>query len=327
MKLILHIGTHKTGTTAIQQFLLANEKALYQSGTLYPVSCLGQSKNQYSYLATLLRHGKLTKVKRDLKLIREEALAKRCQTVILSGEEFSTLNYQHVAELCDLLGDFDVEVKIYFRNAYDFVISAFSEINKTSRSLTKIEKLNKRLSRLVDYDRTLNSWCKVFGDEAVDVYSYDRIKHECIPHFLRSVDIDENLIRELTANEMMNAYSGVNSRFDPIASFLLVFFGKIRDSRDYDVAKETCGKIFSDKNSSDQLLRFLAHKYLKAKDVKYSHHKLLPLIEDILPEESIDLEQAHALLESREYMMELGRFLIAMGTRETNRPWWSRFLK
>ena len=37
-RVFLHIGTHKTGTTAIQAFLMKNEQGLRQQGILFPVS-------------------------------------------------------------------------------------------------------------------------------------------------------------------------------------------------------------------------------------------------------------------------------------------------
>ena len=36
--LYIHVGTHKTGTTSLQQFLLLNEKLLRQKGLFIPLS-------------------------------------------------------------------------------------------------------------------------------------------------------------------------------------------------------------------------------------------------------------------------------------------------
>ena len=38
MRIILHIGVYKTGTTAVQSFLARNRSALAEQGVLYPES-------------------------------------------------------------------------------------------------------------------------------------------------------------------------------------------------------------------------------------------------------------------------------------------------
>ncbi len=55
MKLILHIGTHKTGTTALQQFLYANREPLVGHGFHYATPPHVQEAN---LIANALKVGK-----------------------------------------------------------------------------------------------------------------------------------------------------------------------------------------------------------------------------------------------------------------------------
>ena len=45
MKVVLHIGPHKTGTTTIQRFLFANARALRKHGIFYPKPWDGRYKH------------------------------------------------------------------------------------------------------------------------------------------------------------------------------------------------------------------------------------------------------------------------------------------
>jgi hypothetical protein len=56
MKLILHIGTHKTGTTALQQFLYANRQPLAAGGFYYATPPHGLQ--EANFVANALNVGK-----------------------------------------------------------------------------------------------------------------------------------------------------------------------------------------------------------------------------------------------------------------------------
>ena len=53
MKLILHIGTHKTGSTALQQFLSANPRSLSDRGVHYAVPPRAIKASLLVYLLTI----------------------------------------------------------------------------------------------------------------------------------------------------------------------------------------------------------------------------------------------------------------------------------
>ena len=53
MRVILHIGSNKTGTTALQKTFSKNYDALYGAGILYPVAGRGSSIRQIGLRAAL----------------------------------------------------------------------------------------------------------------------------------------------------------------------------------------------------------------------------------------------------------------------------------
>jgi len=86
MNFIFHIGTHKTGSTAIQNFLLANRNRLLNSGILYP--SVGLKDTAHHNLAWTLKAGDINKTKDLCLKIEQEATYYGVDTVVLSSEEF-----------------------------------------------------------------------------------------------------------------------------------------------------------------------------------------------------------------------------------------------
>ena len=78
----LHIGTHKTGTTALQNWLYTHRKALQEQGVLYPECCTRDVP------AGLCDHNPLHYAARSFtQPLREELRRSGAQVLILSGED------------------------------------------------------------------------------------------------------------------------------------------------------------------------------------------------------------------------------------------------
>lgn len=90
MKLILHVGPHKTGTTSIQKALHAERGRLQKDGILYPPSIANAHfAEQHSDLAFLLQRGDVEQIWAWLAESLQAATQARCHFVLISGEEFS----------------------------------------------------------------------------------------------------------------------------------------------------------------------------------------------------------------------------------------------
>lgn len=182
MKLVLHIGTHKTGTTAIQSYLTAHRNALKQLGILYPSCCEEVQQNQFSFLVPLIRQGKFEEIADYFEKIKLEADSCGVNSIIISGEDFSLLTQEHIQKLAEYLPDLEVSIVVYFRNLYDHLISTFAQINRLNKSLPAWSNLGERLHGLMDYDAILSKWCDVFGNNNVNVNSYDQNKDLSLIH-------------------------------------------------------------------------------------------------------------------------------------------------
>ena len=144
MKIILHIGTEKTGTTSIQRFCARNREALRRRGYFFPTSP-GES-NHTKLAAFAANEGKCLDLRKplgvestaELETFREEFMSvfraelAACGTerVILSNEHASSRlgNPEEQLRLRDFLMELadEVEIVVYLRRQDDFLLSSYS---------------------------------------------------------------------------------------------------------------------------------------------------------------------------------------------------------
>ena len=147
MKVILHIGTPKTGSTTLQLRLLANYEALAESRVLYPQSLVGYGPGHIGlYWLTLSPHkldrtrfvtnqldpAAFQKVRQNLRdeLFRELDRAKP-ETLIISSEHLTYLmpNVDNIRPIRGIFDELQADVKIhaYLRDQSDLLPSLYNE--------------------------------------------------------------------------------------------------------------------------------------------------------------------------------------------------------
>ena len=108
MKVFLHIGCHKTGTTALQDFAMSNRQHLLDNGIFYPgFDLVGMSpmRSHWLYFNDLCKpveKRKFTDPKAFLISAREKAKAHGCD-ILLSSEALFRYRPHMVEMVCDLL--------------------------------------------------------------------------------------------------------------------------------------------------------------------------------------------------------------------------------
>lgn len=114
-KLILHIGVHKTGTTAIQTFLYENRDLLNRQGFYMPVFLYCQ-ENKPADLRYSIIDGKSNETRIYLEEIVKNAKENSCHTVIISDEDYCKTNEDDLRNVKIFDEFFDeIEVLIYAR--------------------------------------------------------------------------------------------------------------------------------------------------------------------------------------------------------------------
>lgn len=190
MKLYLHIGTEKTGTTSIQQFLDQNRDALRAQGVFLPRSLGPRNHRRLPFIASdpgtvddfAIRNGltddaaaqpaKDTYWAAFLTELDETA---DCDTTIITSEQLSS-RLRSAAEISRLAGllspRFDtIEIIVYLRQQISYAISNYSTLIKSGGTRADIlppDRLN------ADYRAMLTDWQDGFGKAQLSVRLFDR---------------------------------------------------------------------------------------------------------------------------------------------------------
>jgi hypothetical protein len=163
MKLVIHAGIHRTGTTSLQRTLAKNRAALLGQGVAYP----GEAPNHQGLAWELVRGQSGA---REVLALVEAAGAPR---VVLSGEDFAI--HENLGWLGGVAKRLDVRVVIYLRRQDHWLNSWYNQHVKWpfDRQKSRMDP-QAFLATLedfhwLDYERLLGRWSAVLGEGRVGV--------------------------------------------------------------------------------------------------------------------------------------------------------------
>jgi len=241
----LHIGTMKTGTTAVQYVGSRNRERLRQDGIYYPKVPGGPSHMKLALYA-LGDSGEKTPLRTNTGLtertawdgfrrsfadeLREEIRGSDCKQIVLSSEHLSWLLHQPsaVRRVADLLRPIGlVKVVCYVRPQHELFLSWVSTAIKMgiTRQPT-VPHTGKEFQ--YDYETMLNLWANEFGQENIIVRVYDPklltggdvvtdffavLRHHLGPDFITPKNLNPRLDRDtmnflLILNEHLPRFVG-----------------------------------------------------------------------------------------------------------------------
>lgn len=194
MKCVLHIGTAKTATTLLQEWLYSNRDGLAQKGIYLPET-IGKPNNRSLAGAFQTRFDIWTKrrnietieqLQKYSELIRENFseeirnVSDEYDICLISSEQLHSAltDDKPVARLSDFLKTiFDhVTVICYFRPQFDLAISLYSMKLKAREDLSLSQTLANITPEIRRYNHlaAANLWSSVFGVENCKFRLYDR---------------------------------------------------------------------------------------------------------------------------------------------------------
>ncbi len=170
-RLVIHIGTHKTGTTSVQEALERNRAALARRGAWYARTDREPHAHlpKHSSLARALRQG-AAHAGAELSLLLDEFAASGCDTLVLSAEGFSELGAESLAPLRALSDDFRVEVVCFLRRPDLFAEALWNQFcregreRRTIRDFVRAKGVRARLR----YATLLDAWSDFATVRAAD---------------------------------------------------------------------------------------------------------------------------------------------------------------
>jgi len=229
-KIWLHIGTPKTGTTAIQNFFtrhqqiaIESEQAPYDYVKYMAVGRV--SRAQHGLVAAAVGDHKpdwipdypLEEIKDELQELPSEG------SFFCSSEAFSSIRFIRaggVESLRQLWPDDDVRVIVYLRNQASYLESAYLQQMKTGAYRGTIDTYFDRVSKtFMHYENTLNAYGTVFGHSNMHVISYDQEKSDVLGSLFKIFDPIGHKVTMEKEKAALNDRANVGGRF--ISSHLL----------------------------------------------------------------------------------------------------------
>lgn len=218
MKIYLHIGVPKTGSTTIQTCLHENSSRLATRASCHVVQNLGQQCNSHllAIYATRFYKGKQNFHLRRLKIrtggqfaqlrdrVRREFMAQvagsECERLIISSEAFSQMlrREDEIDRLAELLFKVsqDIKIIVYLRRQDEALLSAHSQQIKNG----KVGPLRLVVPpEYLDYKPILDLWSAKFGRDKLEVGLIEKqsLKNgDLLDDFFWRCDISSSLIEK-----------------------------------------------------------------------------------------------------------------------------------
>jgi hypothetical protein len=166
--LILHIGTHKTGTSTLQSLLVRAAPRLLEHGVSY-VEAGRENRIAHHPLAWALRGRRQTSME-VWERVRRELAAPGARTRILSTEGFW---FEDPAQVKEQLGyDGEIRIVAYLRRQDAFLQSLYKQTVSSGRKID-FAKWLEEMGRRGDYLAVVDRWAEAFGKDAIAVRPYE----------------------------------------------------------------------------------------------------------------------------------------------------------
>lgn len=189
LKLILHVGTPKTGTTSLQKYLEKKQSKLRRKGILYPKNILNitnPSAPRHHWFEKNLLSTHVDFFLENFKNIVTQ-VDESTHTIVLSSEGIYSQWWSFPDESIELLRVlnelFQVEVWVWFREPCEFVESFYKQCIRNPRivgnpcygkDLSIAEMLDRGwFTKHLDYKGFVDDCENVFSEGTVKAYEYD----------------------------------------------------------------------------------------------------------------------------------------------------------
>lgn len=195
--LILHIGSPKAGTSALQRFCMQNRSLLSKQGLFYPKHGIDKNgvSGGHSKLAIALMEQRLQDAQEMFDAWYEEAKQKDA-TLFLSSEAFFNI----AALMTPLLAHKRVLVIAYHRNIPDYVVSVHNQIVKRHYGTLTLKQYVQSLMNGSDeavnlvhksFSRIYGEWEEAAGRAFLIVRSYEN-SGSIEEDFMRRIGMDDS---------------------------------------------------------------------------------------------------------------------------------------
>lgn len=211
MKLILHVGQPKTGTTSIQNLLQMNSDLLKESGFLYKSNAL----NHQPIIQNIMQQNDVDAALLDF--VKEQKLnanKHKCHTIILSSEAFFELEIEFLRKLINLF-NMETTVIVHLKRQDLFLESSWKQWHFKNKHYRNFDDYVGR-SGLKDYSLTLEKWSQLVGQENIYVTPFEKknFPNGLLKHFLSLVGVTNEIEEQMNFNIPKTMF-GTNQGLSP----------------------------------------------------------------------------------------------------------------
>ena len=161
-QLWLHIGTPKTGSTAIQRY--ARARGPYLASKSIDFLTRGR-RGSYNDLAVQLRGGKIEAAQKVCDGIRQMITNSPAETLVLTSEMFFGVDPAQLREMLTLDEAFDIRIVAYFRRQDRYLESAYKQKMKTGKVRPGFQNyVTKFGTKGGEYRRIIGGWDDAWPD-------------------------------------------------------------------------------------------------------------------------------------------------------------------
>ncbi len=171
----IHIGSHKTGTSAIQSYLAAKVKPLERSGFQYMRAGRldGVAHHPLAWRHSLKVNKRISD--EEWTAVRNEIESASAHSIVISSEAFWFSDPYEVRREFDPLENVDVRVVAYIRRPDRYIEALYKQRAKLGRIKKSLHDFVASGADRLAFDQVLGAWGDAFGDANVIVRTYDDV--------------------------------------------------------------------------------------------------------------------------------------------------------
>lgn len=183
-EITVHIGSHKCGSTSIQDFCAADKSILSSIGVLYPCDIFDQYPKQHSHIMRLLSRNSEDQVLLAFQKIVEMASSQNLHHVFISGEDLCMMSAVQVEKFAAICDQFFEKKRFAFivRNKYEFALSSFKHHMRYAPPVSEIE-FHKKI--VFNPRFTIDTWREFFSLDAI-LLRYEDIQDDLLLFFFQA---------------------------------------------------------------------------------------------------------------------------------------------
>jgi len=292
-RLVLHIGTEKTGTTSIQEFLRINAGPYLGKGvvvptylghsnhSLLPVIAYGDDRHDDLSLAYGLNDPQARTARREqtIQLLQESAAQHPDHTFVISSEHLQSrlTGAEEIDRLHHLLAPIfsSIQIVLYIRKPIDTAISSLSTGIKCGKTATRIPPPSDPYIEILCLHRqTVERWAASFGIGTIRVRIFSRqhfVDGDLLKDFalISGIPFDQDLTMPPRTNEKLG-FDGLrflgaindqipyiaDDRFNPLRANLVTLFETyFCESPEYVPSEEEINRYAEHYRQSDAWMR------------------------------------------------------------------------